>query len=484
MSEHYTNLVGGRWVDASDGARYDRHNPADSTEIIGSFPNMAQVDVETAVQHAVDAAASWRDTGVLERGRILLQAASLIRERLETLAVDLSREMGKTLGEARGEVASAAAFFEYNGGLARHPAGDLLADKRPGVRGWAQREPVGVVCLITPWNDPAATPARKLAPALLCGNTVVIKPAPETPLAARHLVEALHDAGAHPGSVNLVTGDNDRVGPPLVENRDIAAISFTGSTLVGRHLEEQLAGTGTRLQTGMGGKNAVLVLKDADLDEAADAIISAGFGQTGQRCTATSRVVVESDVADELQQRLVERIQQLALGAGTDDASDVGPLVSERQMQRVVSALEQAVSDGATIRCGGGRPAGQRYERGFFLEPTLVTDILAGSSVWQDEIFGPVIAVMTVDSFDEGVQAVNDSAYGLSASIFTTSLGSAHRFADAVQTGQVSINLPTTGWDVHVPFGGFKDSGSPFKEHGLGGLQFYSRIKSVMMKPA
>lgn len=483
MIEQYTNLIGGRWIDASSGERYNRPNPADDAEIIGSFPNMDSEDVEAAVQHAVDAARPWRDVGVLERGRVLIQAASLIRERLEQLAADLSREMGKTLSEARGEVASAAAFFEYNGGLARHPAGDLLADKRPGVRGWAQREPVGVVCLITPWNDPAATPARKLGPALLCGNTVVLKPAPETPLAARHLIEALHDAGAHPGSINLVTGDNDRVGPPLVANREITAISFTGSTPVGRYLEEQLAGTGTRLQTEMGGKNAVLVLKDADLDEATDAIISAGFGQTGQRCTATSRVVIERVIADDLRQRLATRIGQLTIGPGTAEGTDVGPLVSSRQLERVTTALDGALADGASIVCGGGRPSGDYWDRGYFLEPTLVTNVTSDAAVWQEEIFGPVVALMSVDSYEEGIHAVNNSTYGLSASIFTSSLAYAHRFVDEVQTGQVSINLPTTGWDVHVPFGGFKDSGSPFKEHGVGGLHFYSRVKSVMMKP-
>lgn len=484
MTEPYTNLIGGRWVDAASGERFERPNPADESQIIGSFPNMDGADVDRAVQHAVDAAGPWRDLGVLERGRILLQAAALIRERRDRLAADLSAEMGKTLSEARGEVASAAAFFEYNGGLARHPAGDLLADKRPGVHGWAQREPVGVVCLITPWNDPAATPARKLGPALLCGNTVVLKPAPETPLAARHLIEALHDAGAPAGTINLVTGDNERVGPPLLANRAIRAVSFTGSTAVGRYLEEQLAGTGTRLQTEMGGKNAVLVLEDADLDEATDAIIGAGFGQTGQRCTATSRVVAHRAIADELHQRLAARIGELTIGAGSTEGTDVGPMVSRRQLERVTTAIDGAVADGATIVCGGGRPTGEQLDRGYFLEPTLVTDVSSDAAVWQQEIFGPVIAIMPVDSYEQGVEAVNDSAYGLSASIFTSSLAHAHRFVDEVETGQVSVNLPTTGWDVHVPFGGFKDSGSPFKEHGVAGLHFYSRIKSVMMKHA
>ena len=483
MPEQYSNLIAGDWVEAASGAWFDRPNPANGTEIVGSFPNMEGTDVDAAVRAAVDAARPWRDAGLLERGRILIHAANLIRERSDRIATDLSREMGKTLAEARGEVGAAAAFFEYNGGLARHPQGDLLADSRPGVRGWAQREPVGVVGLITPWNDPAATPARKLSAALICGNTVVLKPAPETPLSARHLIEALHDAGAAAGSINLITGDNDRVGPPLIANRSIRAVSFTGSTRVGRYLEGEFAGTGTRLQTEMGGKNAVLVLADADLDAAADAILSAGFGQTGQRCTATSRVVVERAVSEELQTRLESRIRGLRIGPGSADGTDVGPLVSPRQLDTVTAAIDGALQDGATIVCGGGRPDDSDLERGNFLEPTLVSNVSRDAAVWQGEIFGPVIALLVVDSYEQGVEAVNDSAYGLSASIFTRSLASAHRFVDEVETGQVSINLPTTGWDVHVPFGGFKDSGSAFKEHGLGGLQFYSRVKSVMMLP-
>lgn len=460
-----------------------RANPADESKVVGSFPNMDSIDVDRAVQAAAGAFVTWRDMGILQRGKILLQTAALLRDRADRLALDLSREMGKTLKEARGELASAANFFEYYGGLARHPVGDVLADGRQGVRGWAQREPIGVVCLITPWNDPTATPARKLGPALLCGNTVVLKPAPETPLAARHLVEALHDAGAPAGVINLVTGENDRVGPALVAHRGLAAISFTGSTLVGRYLEKQLAGSGTRLQTEMGGKNAVLVLEDADLDAAVDAILLAGFGQTGQRCTATSRVVVETALADELISKLSTRINQLTVGAGDDPGTDVGPLVSSLQLERVTDAIKRALAEGGRVICGGARPTKSSLRKGHFIDPTLITEITSSSSVWREEIFGPVISLMTVDSLAEGIQAVNDSPYGLSASIFTSSLAHAHRFVDEVNTGQVSVNLPTVGWDAHVPFGGFKDSGSPFKEHGVDGLQFYSRVKSVMVKP-
>lgn len=481
--EQFSNLIDGKWVESASEERFVRRNPANEDLPIGSFPNMDTVDVNFAVEAAEKAFESWREIGILFRGQILLRSATLIRERSEHIALDLSREMGKTLNEARAEVASAANFFEYNGGLARHPVGELLSDKRFGVRGWSQREPIGVVCLITPWNDPSATPARKLGPALLCGNTVVLKPAPETPLAARHLIEVLHDAGAPPGVVNLVTGENDRVGPAILANRQIAGISFTGSTTVGRYLERELAGTGTRVQAEMGGKNAVLVMSDSNLTSAVEAIISAGFGQTGQRCTATSRVLVERGVAEELQSQLLARVQELTIGAGEDPGTHVGPLVSPRQLENVTKAIKRAAAEGGRVVCGGMRPTTPSLLKGNFFKPTLIADVSSNHSVWREEIFGPVVALMTVDSLDEGIQIVNDSPYGLSASIFTSSLSSANRFVEQVNTGQVAVNLPTIGWDVHVPFGGFKDSGSPFKEHGLDGLRFYSRIKSVMIDP-
>ena len=481
MAETYTNLIGGRWVAASDDEWFERRNPADTDEVIGRFPAMSAADAERALEAATAATKPWRDTGLLERGNTLIRAANLLRERIEDVARAVALEMGKTLAEAKTEVASSANFFEYFGGLARRPFGHLLADRRPNTRAWTQLEPLGVVLLITPWNDPVATPARKLAPALLAGNTVILKPAPQTPLAAHNLLRVLDDAGLPDGVVNMVTGPPEAVAAPLLSSDAVAGVSFTGSTAVGRHLGRELGGRSTRLQTEMGGKNAVLLLGDAPLESAIDAIVSAGCGQAGQRCTATSRVLVDSSILDPVTERLAERLQQMRVGPGLDEDTEVGPLVTEEHLGKVLESIEASGADGAELVVGGSRLDGDGYERGHFLKPTVVSGVRSGTRTWNEEIFGPVVSVTEVSSLDEGIQMTNDSRYGLSASIFTRDLTAAHRFADEVDAGQVGINLPTTGWDVHVPFGGFKESGSPFKEHGVEGLQFYTRVKSVAL---
>lgn len=481
MTEQIPNLMDGTWVEAQDGQWLQRHDPADSGELVAAFPAMGAVDVDRAMGAARRGLGRWASTPILERARVLAATADILRERLDTIVDDIVKEMGKTAEEATGEVAASAAFFDYYAGLARSPQGDVLADRRDAVTAYTRREPVGVVLLITPWNDPLLTPARKLAPALLMGNGVVLKPAPETPLSALHLACALFDAGLEDGALNVVTGRNEDVGPPLLEHPGLDAVSFTGSTAVGRTIERTLAGRGVRLQTELGGKNAVLVMPDADLDLAEGAIVAAAFGQAGQRCTATSRVVVHDDVHDELVERLVKRATGLRLGPGRDERSEVGPLVSERHLERVLDAIRVAGHDGATRVAGGERPSTPPLDRGWFCEPTVFVDVDAGSALWQEEIFGPVLAVRSTASLAAGIDAVNDSRYGLSAGIFTRDLTAAHQFVAGVETGQVAVNLSTSGWDVHVPFGGTQDSGSAFKEHGVEGLDFYSEIKTVAM---
>jgi alpha-ketoglutaric semialdehyde dehydrogenase len=473
-------LIGGRWTAAADGEVLLRHNPAATDEVVAETPALGRAEVVDAVAQAAEAAVAWRRLGPLHRGRVLLDAAGILRARAEQLAGDIVREMGKTRAEADGEVGSAAAFLEYYGGLGRSPQGDVLGDRRPGVLAWTAREPVGVVALITPWNDPLVTPARKLAPALISGNAVLLKPALETPLSALHLAQALHDAGLPPGVLSVITGASSRVAEPLLENGVVAALSFTGSTAVGLHLQRQLAGR-MRVQTEMGGKNAALVLPDADLDLAVGTIAGATTGQTGQRCTATSRVVVHAAVADEFGSALAERLERLRVGPGDQPGVDVGPLVTQHHLDSVCAAIDQAHSDGARPVTGGRRLRGGVHERGHFLQPTVVADVTPDMPVWREEIFGPVVGVVRTSSFEEGIALVNDSRYGLAASVFTTDLASAHRFVTEVDAGQVAVNLPTSGWDVHVPFGGFKESGSPFKEHGTEGLNFYTRVKSVAL---
>jgi acyl-CoA reductase-like NAD-dependent aldehyde dehydrogenase len=477
----YENLIGGAWIGSADGRRFERADPSNTTEIVGTFPALDENDVPRIIDAAAVGFATWRATKPLDRGRVLLRAAGIIRERADEMARDLTREMGKTLAEARAETEAAAAFFEYNGGLARAPLGDVLADRRDDAVAWTRREPIGVVVLITPWNDPMATPARKMGPALICGNAVVLKPASYTPLSALHLARALEDAGLPPGVVNTATGSGSTLGSALARFPGVAAVSFTGSNAVGADLQAQAVGTSLRLQTELGGKNAALVLADADLDLAAETISTAAWGQTGQRCTSTSRAVVEQGIYDEVVERLVDRARSVRVGPGLDADTEMGPAVSADQLDSVIKAVEKSRSQGARVLFGGERLVEGDHARGHFLAPTILTDTDEDNVAWCDELFGPVLTVRPASSPAEGVDLVNQSRYGLSAAIFTTDLRAAHRFARDVEAGLISINLPTGGWDAHVPFGGFKDSGSAFREQGSEGLLFYSKTKSVVL---
>lgn len=475
------NLVGGQWVVASSGSVDERRNPAEVAQVVARYPRMGPDDVTLAIDHAEGAFDGWRKGGDIARGRVLIDAAAALRANKEAIARDLTLENGKTWTESRAEVDAAASFFEYYGGLGRGHVGSLLADRRSQVTAWSKREPLGVVAIITPWNDPIATPARKLAPALACGNTVVLKPAEQTPMSTYHLSRSLVDAGLPPGVLNIVTGSPRPVATPLIHDDRVKAVSFTGSTQVGLHLDEELAGKPTRLQTEMGGKNAAFVLSDADLESAAEIVVGAACGQTGQRCTATSRLVVEETIADDLMALVKGRLDALTVGPGYIEGVDVGPLVGEQQLDRLLSVLDDSRRQGATVM-GGERLGNDGLDRGNFMEPALVAGITEGSPAWREELFGPILCIRVVANFEEGIAAINDTRYGLSASVHTSSLRMAHRFIDEVDTGQVSVNLPTSGWDVHIPFGGFKESGSPFKEHGEEGLRFYSRVKSVALR--
>lgn len=484
MSERYKNLVAGEWVDSRTGETIEDRNPADTGEVVGLFPSMSVEDAHRAVEAASAAFQTWKGMTPVARGAILRRAAELIRERTETIARDLTREMGKTLREARGEVTRASYFFDYYGAFGRLPIGDYLPDERDGVFTFTMREPLGVVLIIAPWNDPALTPARKLAPALIAGNTVVLKPATLTPLSAWHLIRALHDAGMPKGVVNMVTGPARTVGNALLDHPEIKGVTFTGSTAVGLEIQVRVAGRNIRVQTEMGGKNAMVVLRDADPTLAAELAAAAGFGQSGQRCTATSRVIVERQAKDAFMGAFVGATKRISVGPGLEESTTMGPVVDKSQLDTVLQAVETGKLEGAAVAFGGERLRGERYERGYFVEPTILENVSPKMTVAQEEIFGPVVAVMEAVDVDEAIAIVNGTRYGLSAAVVTRSLSAAHAFARGVETGCVAVNLPTVGWDVHVPFGGFKDSGSAFKEHGIEGLQFYQRVKSVAMRVA
>lgn len=470
-------LIDGTWQGADEWL--DVWNPADLREPVAQVPALTPAQVTEIYRAAAAGAKTWRTTSPFERAAVLRRAAALLRERADEIAADVVAENGKTLAEARGEAGKAADFCEYYAGQAREAYGSLLHDARPDTRTQVQREPIGVVLAITPWNDPLLTPARKVAPALACGNAVVLKPATETPTSAMHLARALHDAGLPAGVLNVVTGRTSQISDALLNDASIAAVTFTGSNEVGERLRETVSTRNVRFQAELGGKNATVVLADADVDTAVAGIVAAGFGQGGQRCTATSRVLVESGIYEQLVETLGARLRAITVGDGADAATTMGPMTSAGHRDSVVAAIKQARDQGATVAFGGGAPAAGTLAHGCYVEPTLLTDVTSEMDVWRDEVFGPVVVVRPVADLDEAIDAVNDSDFGLAAAIFTNQIGAAYRFIDAVDCGQVAVNTTTTGWDVHHPFGGFRDSGSAFKEQGEEALRFYSRVKVV-----
>lgn len=474
------NLVGGAFVAASGGGAIDVIDPATADDVVGSVPAMTAADLTAVFDAAAEGARVWRATGHLARGRVLLDAAALIRADATALAELIVAEMGKTTAEATGEVGKAAEFFEYYGALARLPFGELLPDVRADTFASQIREPLGVVLLITPWNDPLLTPARKLAPALASGNAVVIKPATDAPLVTLKLAAILDAAGLPAGVLGTVTGRGADLGDALVADPRIKAVSFTGSTAVGIRLQKTLAGRSLRLQTEMGGKNAAVILEDADLDIAVTTIMAGAFAQAGQRCTSTSRLIVQRGVADEVRSRVGEAVSAIVVGAGDAAGTTMGPVVSAAARDDIRNRVEAALTEGAEVVARSPLDESQQ-KAGAFVEPLLLT-VDRENSVWRDEVFGPVLSMIVVDTLAEAIEAVNDSSYGLSSAVFTRSLDHAFRFVDEVETGQVSVNLPTSGWDVHQPFGGFKDSGSPFKEQGAEALRFYTRVKTAAVR--
>ncbi|SDR15657.1 aldehyde dehydrogenase family protein [Thermostaphylospora chromogena] len=457
------NLIGGERV---GDPQVTRRNPADPGEVVAVAPSSDASDVDAALTAAVEAQAAWAAMPAPARGAILLDAADLLRSRQAEVAADLSREEGKTVAEATGEVRRAIDVLRFFGSLGWRASGEVLPSAMPGTTIFTRQEPLGVAALITPWNFPIAIPAWKLAPALITGNTVVLKPAELTPLSAAHLSNALMEAGLPAGVLNVVHGKGSVVGDALARDRRVAALSFTGSTGVGLGLHRILSERRARIQLEMGGKNAYLVLDDADPAAAAKVVAASAFSLTGQACTATSRVYCTPAVLEPFLDALAKEAETITMG----------PVVSEQQLAVDLAAIDTAKTEGATVVSGGEAPSG------LFLRPTVLTGLSHDSSVVRDEIFGPVVAVFGVDSYEEGLSRVNDSRYGLTAGICTRDLNLAHHFAAHAQVGVVKINRPTTGLDLNVPFGGVKDSSSnTFREQGTAALDFYTWSKTVYL---
>jgi acyl-CoA reductase-like NAD-dependent aldehyde dehydrogenase len=481
MASTINHRIGTRSEPGQDDAEMQDRDPADQRTVLASYRLMSSAQVEELVE-VVGGSTSWRRTPTIERGAVLLRSALYLRSNKDRFAATISSENGKTVREATVEVEKSADFFEFYGGLARAPQGYLLADARPSTYARVLPEPIGLVLAICPWNDPLLTPARKLAPALLAGNHVLLKPARDTPLAALVLEEALLAGGLPPDAVGVLICSSGTLQDAVLDDPRLAGVTFTGSTEVGTDLRRRLSSSNVRLQTEMGGKNAAIVTGDADVKRAVEAILAGAFGQAGQRCTATSRLLVTGDVYDELVDALVAGVEGIEIGPGSDPASTMGPLITMSHRGDVDAHVRTAVAEGGEVLSGGSVPDHARLAHGCYYEPTLVAAPELTMAIWRDEVFGPVLAVHQVDSFDEAIAAANNSIYGLAAAVYTTSLETAERAITELDAGQVSVNLPTSGWDVHEPFGGFKESGSAFKEQGLPALQFYTRLKTAAIR--
>jgi acyl-CoA reductase-like NAD-dependent aldehyde dehydrogenase len=468
------NLIGGEWVAAGDGETFDSVSPA-TGETLASFPRSGREDVERAVAAAKAAFEDWRLVPAPERGAMLFRFGELLRDRKDELTDLMTREMGKVKAEAGGDVQEAIDMSYYMGGEGRRLFGQTTPSELRDKFMMSVRMPVGVVGAITPWNFPIAIPAWKLCPALVCGNTVVLKPAEDTPFLAERFVELLVEAGVPPGVVNIVHGYGEEAGDALVRHPDVPVITFTGSRETGVAVTKAAADRLKHVHLELGGKNAIIVLDDADLDLAVEGIVWSAFGTTGQRCTAASRVIVHEAVYGEVQSKLVAAAEKLRLGPGWEDDTDVGPLINRAALEKVASYTEIGKDEGAKLLTGGEAVAGE----GFFYRPTVFADVEPGMRIAQEEIFGPTTALIAVGSFEEAVTVANSVSYGLSSSIFTRDVNRAFRAMRDLQAGITYINAGTTGAEVHLPFGGTKDTGNGHREAGQAALDVFTEWKSI-----
>jgi acyl-CoA reductase-like NAD-dependent aldehyde dehydrogenase len=475
----FRNLIGGQWVDASDGGTFEDRNPARADEVIGTFPSATRHDAERAIAAAKDALRNWATLPPPRRGEILYRASQVIDGRLDDMAAILTREEGKTLSEATGEVRRARDIFRYYAGEGWRAGGDVLPSSTEGELLYTRREPLGVVSIITPWNFPVAIPAWKIAPALAYGNTVLFKPASYAPHIGLALTECLVEASLPPGVLNLLTGSGSVVGQALIESPQVDGISFTGSYQVGTRIYQDAVQNMTRVQLEMGGKNPLVVLRDADLDLAVQLAVRSGFGVTGQSCTAASRVIVEDPIADLFAGELAKAARALNVGDGLVPGTEMGPAVSEAQREQDLRYVQIGRDEGAAL-LAGGEAAG---EGGFYVQPTVFDMVEPKMRIAQEEIFGPVIGIIRARDFDDALVKANAIGYGLAASVVTTGLDKAFAFANRVEAGVVKVNEPTVGLALQAPFGGFKlSSANTFKEQGQAAIEFYTRTKTIYVR--
>jgi acyl-CoA reductase-like NAD-dependent aldehyde dehydrogenase len=478
----YLNYIGGEWVAAKSGQTYQTPNPADTREVVAEYSAGGREDAQAAIRAAQKAFASWAAMTPVARGRILSKASQIIEGRKSELATLLTREEGKTLAESTGEVQRTADIFRFFGGLSYTFGGQTIPHDLPGNLLFTNRQPLGVVALITPWNFPVAIPAWKMAPALVSGNAVIIKPASQAPALTLELAKALEEAGLPKGVLNVVVGNGREVGGELASNPAVVALSFTGSYTIGRQIYLQLAERMARAQMEMGGKNPTIVLADADLDLAATLVTRAGFGLTGQACTATSRAIVERSVVEPFIEKLAAKARALKVGNGLTPGVEMGPAVNQQELDGNFQHIEGALQEGAKLVSGGERLKDGDLAHGYFMQPTVLRNVTPAMRIAREEVFGPVVAVITVDSFDEALAVANGVDVGLSASIVTRDLKKAMLYAERIEAGVVKINQISTGLALQAPFGGVKKSSTDsFKEQGPGAIEFYSKLKTIYL---
>jgi alpha-ketoglutaric semialdehyde dehydrogenase len=476
----YHNYIGGEWVKSSSGAWFENVNPADTTDVVGRFPLSNDEDVNRAVDAAKGAADKWRRTPAPKRAELLFTLGEILRDSKEEFTRQMTREMGKVLKEAGGDVQEAIDCTYYTAGEGRRLHGFTTPAEMPNKFAMCVRQPVGICGLITPFNFPMAIPSWKLIPALVCGNTVVIKSGEDVPLSALNLVKACEKAGIPKGVVNLVNGHGADIGPTLVGHKDVRLISFTGSTDTGRIIAEQCARENKIVSLEMGGKNAIIVMEDADIDNAVEGSLWGAFGTSGQRCTASSRLVVHKKIYKKFSQKLVERAKLLRVGNGLDPRTEVGPVIHEDAMQKILGYIHIGQKiDKATLACGGNQLTKGEYGKGWFIEPTVFTDVKPGMRIEQEEIFGPVTTVIPFNTLDEAIDIVNGVKYGLSSAIYTQNVNNAFHAMQELYTGICYVNSATIGAEVHLPFGGTKGTGNGHREAGTQVLDIFSEWKAL-----
>ncbi|MBU3569935.1 aldehyde dehydrogenase family protein [Priestia aryabhattai] len=478
----YLNYINGNWIPSSLQETYASVNPANKHEIVGYVQTSSKQELNEAVAAAKKAQGQWRKLSGAARGDYLYKVAAIMEKRANEIAESMTREMGKTLLEAKGETSRGVAILRYYAGEGMRKNGDLIPSTDSEALMFTTRSPLGVVGIITPWNFPVAIPIWKIAPALIFGNSVILKPAQEASVTAIKIIECFHEAGLPKGVVNVVTGSGSVIGQGIINHPDINGISFTGSDEVGKKVGQGAFARGAKYQLEMGGKNPVIVASDADLDLAVEATISGGLRSTGQKCTATSRVIVLGDVYEEFKQKLLAEVQKIKIGNGLKNETWMGPCASEDQLDTVLSYIDQGIKEGATLLCGGKREEKNELKEGFYVQPTLFENVKSSMKIAQEEIFGPVLALIKVQTLEEALEIANDVKFGLSASIFTRNIGNMLSFIEDMDAGLVRINAESAGVELQAPFGGMKQSSSHSREQGQAAIEFFTSIKTVFVK--